>query len=350
MTLEGRLTIDLGAIAGNWRALDRLSAPGVETAGVVKADAYGCGLATVGPVLAEAGARSFFVAQPREGAALRAALGAGPAIYVLGGFPLAPGDEAALYASEALRPVLNGPEQVAAWREAGIDEACALQLDTGMNRLGFETRELLTLAYPRRMVLVMSHLASSDTPEAEINATQRAEFIRMTETMPVPLSLAATGGTLLGPAYHFDMTRPGIGLYGGLPFAGASGAVTLEVPILQVRDIAPGEAVGYGESWRASRPSRIATISAGYADGLRRTLSNRGTAHVEGVPCPFAGRVSMDLIGLDVTDCPAARAGAMAELIGPHQPVDTLAQAAGTIGYEMLTSLGARYARRYRGA
>ena len=159
-----------------------------------------------------------------------------------------------------------------------------------------------------------------------------------------------TGGVLLGGAYHFDLVRPGVGLFGGLPFAEARPVVTLALPILQVRRVAPGESVGYGARWTAARESRIATLSAGYADGLHRLLSNRAWGFVEGVACPFAGRVSMDLIGLDVTDAPAACAGGMVEILGPNQTVDTLAEAAETIGYEVLTALGARYAREHRGA
>lgn len=381
MSLTARLTVDLGAIASNWTALDRMSG-GAETAAAVKADGYGCGIAPVGRTLLRAGARTFFVAQASEGTALRAALGPEPVIYVLGGYPL-PGtfghaaagqarhhppptprdgggladqadagdiwvaDEAAAFSQADLRPVLNGPEQVAAWI-AGPDGPCALQLDTGMNRLGLEAGELASLdRLPAKMALIMSHLACSDDPGHPMNAEQLGAFRAMTAALDAPCSLAATGGTLLGGDYHFDMVRPGVGLYGGLPFADAAPVVALEVPILQVRDVAPGEAVGYGGSWQARRPSRVATISAGYADGLHRLMSNRARAFVDGVPCGFAGRVSMDLIGLDVTDAPAARAGGVVEILGPHQGVDTLAAAADTIGYEVLTGLGPRYARRY---
>ena len=374
MSLTGRLTVDLDAIVANWRALGR-HAGGAEAAAVVKADAYGCGVAEVGLALARAGARTFFVAQPAEGAALRAALGEGPTIYVLAGFPVAvtaearhrpppahpdgggprqedawtPGEQARLLAEAALRPVLNAPEQIAAWREVGAGPA-ALQLDTGMNRLGLERWELAALGpLPEEIALVMSHMACADDPADPMNAGQLAEFRRLTEGLGVARSLAATGGTLMGPDYAFDMVRPGVGLYGGLPFEGAARAVDLEVPILQVREVAAGEAVGYGATWRARRPSRIATLSAGYADGLHRLLSNRARAFVDGVACPFAGRVSMDLIGLDVTDASGARAGAMVELLGPHQGVDRLAADADTIGYEVLTALGRRYARAHVG-
>jgi alanine racemase len=378
LTLGARLTVDLAALAANWRALDARSGQ-AETAAVVKADGYGCGIGAAGRALAEAGARSFFVAQPEEGVRLRAALGEGPAIWVLQGYPVgvgeappvqarrrpppahpdagglaraAPGSpeaEARLFAEAGLRPVLSAPEQVAAWVAAGQGAApAALQLDSGMNRLGLEASELAELgAVPEGVCLVMSHLACADEPGHPLNAAQLAEFRRMADGLGLPRSLAATGGTLLGPDFHLEMVRPGVGLYGGLPFADAARVVTLEIPILQVRDLAPGEAVGYGASWRAARPSRIATLSAGYADGLHRLLSNRARAFVGGVACPFAGRVSMDLIGLDVTDAPEAQPGGMAELLGPNQTVDELAAAAETIGYEVLTALGERYDRRY---
>ena len=371
MSLTGRLTVDLGAIVANWRAL-AARAPGAEAAAVVKGDGYGCGIADVGRALAGAGARTFFVAEPGEGARLRTALGPGPVIYVLNGAPVAsaaqarhrppptppdgggpapgpaaPAREAALFAEAGLRPVLNAPEQVAAWLE-GPDGPCAVQLDSGMNRLGLEPEELSALArLPRGTALVMSHLACADTPEHPMNACQLASFCAMSDELGLPRSLAATGGVLLGQEHHFDMVRPGVGLFGGLPFAAAQPVVTLELPILQVRRVAPGESVGYGATWRAAGESRIATLAGGYADGLHRLLSNRARGFVEGVACPFAGRVSMDLIGLDVTDAPAARAGAMVEILGPHQGVDALAAAAETIGYEVLTGLGSRYERRH---
>jgi alanine racemase len=346
VTLEARLTIDLAAIAANWRALDALSAPGVETAAVVKADAYGLGAAQVGPALAAAGARTFFVALPAEGAALRAALGPGPAIHVLGGY--APADRAA-FEGAGLRPVLNSARQVRDWFGDGPAGPAAVQLDSGMNRLGMEPAELAALGpLPPAIIFAMSHLACADEPGHPMNAAQLAAFRDAAGGLGLPLSLAATGGILLGPDFHFALTRPGVGLYGGLPFAAALPAIRLEVPVIQIRDVAPGEAVGYGAAWLAARPSRIATIAAGYADGLIRALGRGGaTARIAGRIVPVAGRVSMDLVTLDVTDCPEAEPGGMAELLGEAITVDDLASAAGTIGYEILTSLGGRYARRY---
>jgi alanine racemase len=203
---------------------------------------------------------------------------------------------------------------------------------------------------PESVRLLMSHLACADEPAHPLNASQRAEFARLTASLTLPRSLAATGGILLGSDYHHTMTRAGVGLYGGLPFAAARPAVTLHLPIIQVRAVSPGETVGYGATWTATRPSRIATLSGGYADGLLRALGSGTTGYVNGQPLPFAGRVSMDLITFDVTDCPQAAPGTRVEIVGPHQSIDTLASTAGTIGYEILTSLGSRYQRRYTDA
>ena len=221
-----------------------------------------------------------------------------------------------------------------------------------MNRLGLAAGELASLApLPATARLVISHLACADQPGHPQNQAQLAEFARLTEALPgLPRSLAATAGILLGPGNHFDLTRPGIGLYGGWPFSAARPVVSPHLPIIQIHDLAPGASVGYGATWTAKQPARIATLSSGYADGLIRSLSGGASGWIDGQPLAFAGRVSMDLIGLDVTGCPAAAPGAMVELLGPHQSIDDLAAAAGTIGHEILTSLGSRYRRRYTGA
>jgi alanine racemase len=342
----GRLNIDLDAIVANWRALDAMTA--CETAAVVKADGYGLGAVAVARALAAAGVRRFFVAQAEEGGILRRALGETPVICVFSGHMA--GDAQAIR-DAALLPMLNSPEQFARHRDALPGHPYGIQLDSGMNRLGMEPADWSALraqaeAGPLR--LVMSHLACADAPDHPANAAQLRAFREMTGGMAVPRSLAATGGILLGPDYHFEMTRPGIGLYGGLPFAGARPVARLSLPVIQVRDVAPGEFVGYGCSFTATRPTRIATVSAGYADGLIRAMSNRATLWAGDVPCPLAGRVSMDLLTADVTaldEVPEAL-----DILGPAQGVDALAEAAGTIGYEILTSLGARYVRRYDGA
>lgn len=352
------LTVDLGAIQANWRALDAMT--DCETGAVVKADAYGLGAVRVGPALLKAGARSFFVALAEEGAALRAAIGPGPRIFVFSG--LMPGD-AGLIRAAALIPLLNTPAQLVEARRvsATLDAPLPVgfQLDSGMNRLGFEAGELAEALAPSdalaglEVALVMSHLACADEPDHELNAAQLAAFTAIAAhpaLKSAPTSLAATGGVLLGPAYHFDMTRPGVGLYGGRPFADARPVATLEAPIVQIRDVAAGEIVGYGATYDAPSPRRIATLPVGYADGLPRHLSAGFTGRLGGVALPSAGRVSMDLITLDVTGCEAAHEGATVTLLGADQTIDDLADAAGTIGYEILTSLGSRYARRYRDA
>ncbi|PWR00915.1 alanine racemase [Meridianimarinicoccus roseus] len=343
------LTIRLDAIVQNWRALDARSAPGVQTAAVVKADGYGLGAGPVATALAKAGARSFFVAVAEEGAVLRRVLGPGPEIAVFSGHM--DGDTGAIREA-GLIPLLNSPEQVTRHMDALPGAPFGLQLDSGMNRLGLEPADFAALkdrALAAAPWLVMSHLACADDPAHPQNAAQLAAFRDMTDGLGLRRSLAATGGILLGEAYHFDMTRPGIGLYGGLPFATALQAAELEIPVIQCRDVAPGESVGYGAAFVAARPTRLATLSAGYADGLIRALSGGAVLHAGGVPCPLAGRVSMDLLTVDVTDYVAAQGAdpAALQILGPYQGVDVLAEAAGTIGYEILTSLGARYARRH---
>ncbi|MEJ1992432.1 MAG: alanine racemase [Maritimibacter sp.] len=341
----GKLTIDLDALAANWRALDAMSDPGVQTAAVVKADGYGLGAGKVARALAAAGARRFFVAVAEEGWALREALGPGPEIAVFSGHMS--GDTDMIH-DLGLIPMLNSIDQVTRHFEALPGHPFGVQLDTGMNRLGMEPgewaaiRDVVLMQGPR---LLMSHLACADEPGHPMNQQQLAAFHEMTDNTGIPRSLSATGGIILGPEYHFDLTRPGIGLYGGMPFEEAQMVVELDLPVIQTRDIAPGESVGYGNSFVAEGPTRVATVSGGYADGITRHLSNAGIMFFEDTPCPILGRVSMDLIGVDIThlsDVPKTLS-----LLGPEQTVDDVADVAGTIGYEILTQLGARYTRRY---
>ncbi|NUB42891.1 alanine racemase [Fertoebacter nigrum] len=341
------LTIDLDAIAANWRGLDQLSAPGTQTAAVVKADAYGLGVARVARALAQAGARRFFVAVAEEGVALRQALGPGPQIAVLGGHMAG---DAELIRSLDLTPMLNSIDQITRHLETLPGHGFGLQLDTGMNRLGLERAEweaVAALVLDAGPELVMSHLACADEPDHPLNMAQLVEFHAMTDGVGVPRSLAATGGILLGPEFHFDLTRPGIGLYGGLPHAAGYPVVSLSLPVIQLREVAAGEAVGYGCAHVAEAPALIATLSGGYADGLLRSLSGNATFWAGDVPCPLVGRVSMDLITVDVSHLEAVPDAL--DLLGPYQGVDDLAAAGGSIGYEILTGLGPRYARRYAG-
>lgn len=339
----GTLSIDLDAIVANWRALDAMT--DCETAAVVKADGYGTGAARIARALARAGCRRFFVAVAEEGAAVRQALGPGPEICVFAGHMRGDTD---MIGDLGLTPMLNSLDQLTRHLEALPVHPFGIQLDTGMNRLGMEWDEwaaVAEVALEQRPVLLMSHLACADEPDHPMNAYQLDLFRQMTDGLGVPRSLAATGGILLGPDYHFELTRPGIGLHGAAPFDQGAQAATLSVPVVQLRDLAPGEVVGYGNSWQAQRPTRLATVSAGYADGLMRALGGRLTLWHGNRPCPAVGRVSMDLITVDVTDL--GEDPEELSLIGPMQTVDDLAAAAGTIGYEILTALGLRYARRY---
>ncbi len=343
----GRLTIDLDAIAANWQALDALSAASVETAATVKADAYGLGAASVARALARAGARTFFVAAAEEGAVVREAVGETARIFVYSGHM--PGDTD-MIGDLGLIPLVNSIEQLTRHVEALPLIPFGVQLDSGMNRLGMEPEEWFAvrdIALNRKPALIMSHLACADEPDHPMNAQQLSQFREMVAGTGVPASLAATGGVLLGADYHFDLTRPGIGLYGGLPFADAAPAAALSIPVIQTRELEAGEPVGYSNSWIAEDATRIATISAGYADGIPRAISNRAMLYADDTPCPLVGRVSMDLITVDISHLD--HTPKTLDLLGPNQGVDDLAEVAETIGYEILTSLGARYTRRYKG-
>ena len=353
------LTIDLGALAGNWRRLAERSAP-AECAAVVKADAYGIGIDNAVPALCTAGCRTFFVALPEEGRRVRAAA-PDATIYVLNGFfP----EAAELYAEGALRPVLNSVEDIDAWSAAGAGRPCALHVDTGMNRLGLSLREAVGLAQnPDRLAavspcLLLSHLACADTPAHAMNSAQLALFREIRAELPdVPCSFANSAGIFLGPDYHFDQVRPGIALYGarfaeGQPPLGT--VVTAHARIVQVRDADAGETVGYGATERLARDSRVAIVAAGYADGYLGMAGPReekpgAQIFVRGRRAPLLGRVSMDLIAVDVTGLPGVTQGDSVELFGPNLPIDDVAAAAGTIGYEILTGLSRRATRHYVG-
>ncbi len=356
------LTVDLDALKTNWRDMRDRSSP-AECAACVKGDAYGLGLERCALALWEAGCRTFFVATPEEGRKLRAAI-AGAVIYVLNG--LMPG-LARFYATHDLRPALSGMEEIAEWVAAVPGGKAALHMDTGINRLGLMVRDVEALGSDRLRLagldvsLVMSHLAAADQPEATSNEAQRALFERLRALLPpAPASLANSPGIFLGGNYHYDLTRPGIALYGGNPFARLANPMRavarLEATVLQVREVERGASVGYGGQWTAARDSRIAVIGVGYRDGLLRSLTSRpgdepAEVWIGGQRAPIVGRVSMDQITVDVSDIPSGdvRRGAMAELIGEHIGVDALARAAGTIAYEILTGLGSRFARVYIG-
>jgi len=367
---SGVLTIDLNAVVANWKTLRERVAPAV-CAAAVKANAYGTGLAETGAALAAAGCGTFFVAVPSEGLTLRRAAPSAT-IYVLNG--LAIGQEA-LYLANGLWPVLGSREEIAEWRVvaggAGVAGAAAIHVDTGINRLGFTKADFAALigetgtqglGFP--LALLMSHFVTSDDPDHPLNPRQITAFNEVRALCPdVKASLANSSGIFLGRETHFDMVRPGYALYGGNPTRGREnpmrGVVTLTVPIAQIRVVEAGETVGYDAQWTATGRRRIAILPIGYGDGYPRAATATdakrerqiaaGQAIIAGQRCPFAGRVSMDLITVDVTEIPEAdvRRGDPAILIGDDLPIDEVAGRGETIGYEVLTRLGRRYQRRY---
>lgn len=358
-----RLCIDLAALCDNWRSLKARLRSG-ECAAVVKADAYGLGAAQVAPALYRAGCRQFFVAHLNEGIALRQALPADAAIHVLhGAHPGAEGE----FVRHGLQPVLNSRLQLQAWQaladRLGRRLPAILQVDTGMARLGLAAEEFAQIAATPgglagiEVQYLMSHLVSAEDPESPVNRQQLARFRAALAQLPgIRASLANSSGIFLGDAYHFDLARPGAALYGVAPVAGQANplrpVIRLQGKVLQTRRIAAGAPVGYGHTWTAARPARLATVAVGYADGYLRSQSNRGVAHCDGVPLPLVGNISMDTIIVDITDLPEGRIGEgdFLDLADPLHGVDAIAARAGTIGYEVLTSLGRRYAREYVGA
>ena len=352
------LEIDLSAIAANWRALGARH-PSGPVAGVVKADAYGLGAAAVVPVLHAAGCRHFFVAHLHEALAIRA-LAPNSLLGVLNG--LIPGTEAA-YAEHGLTPVLGSLAEIDAWagqaRLVGKTLPAILHIDTGMSRLGLDAPGVAALRDdPARLdgmhlVYVMTHLIAAEVPDDPNNEAQRRRFAAACAGLPAaPRSVANSSGIFLGPGWGSDLARPGAALYGINPTPAAANpmrnVVRLCARVLSVREIPVGASVGYNAIWTATRPSRIATAAIGYADGWHRSHSGHGQAIFDGRPVPLVGRVSMDLTTFDATDHPALLPGAWLELIGPGRSPDDVAMAAGTNGYEVLTSLGHRFARDYK--
>ncbi|MCP4330047.1 MAG: alanine racemase [Alphaproteobacteria bacterium] len=354
------LTIDLDAIAANYHTLRSRLAGGI-CAAVVKADAYGLGAARIAPVLQNAGCRHFFVALLDEAVALRAFLPQAD-IYVLNG--LLPGSEATFH-RHRLVPVLNDLSQITRWQTYSREHGplgAAIHIDTGMNRLGLcpvQTDHLI--AEPERLdgidlLYIVSHLVRAEENDHPLNRTQLDTLSTALGRLPsVPVSFANSSGMFLASSFHFDLARPGAALYGVNPTPTAENpmrnAVRLEAPILQVRDVDSPMTVGYGATHKISKRGKLATISVGYADGYLRSLSSRGTCVVNGVRAPVVGRVSMDLITVDVSNVQSQsiKAGDKVEVLGPGHDINDLANEAGTIGYEILTSLGRRYRRRYVG-
>jgi alanine racemase len=358
---SGRLTINLGAVGRNYRKLSSILAPSV-TAAVVKANAYGLGAREVTTTLYQYGCRHFFVAQLQEAVTLRGGLPHDALIYVLNG--LQPGSEGTCAESRAI-PVLNSIDQLNRWSAEARHQkrtlTAVLQFDTGMSRLGFppEERGRLRMVLQSRVdveiLFVMSHLASSDDPASRQNAAQLAEMKQIAEEFTdLDVCFANSGGVFLESDYHGFMARPGYALYGGMPVDllpnPMEPVVRLDVAVIQTRTVPAGTHIGYGGTYITAKETRLATIAAGYADGLPRSLSSRGAVYFGGVRLPILGRVSMDSITIDIGALPknALSPGSMVEVIGPHQTLEDLAEDAGTIGYELLTSLGDRYQRFYR--
>ncbi len=342
---RARLSVDLDALAANHEFLARLTGRPVQP--VVKADAYGLGAGACVTRLMQAGARTFFVARLSEGLALREAVGEAPILYVLDG--CTEGAVAALREA-GLRPVINHADQLTRWQEAG-GGLCGLHIDTGMNRLGFRPED--APAPFTGLELVMSHLACADDPASPMNAQQRDTFTAVRSRYPgIPASFANSGGCFLGPAYAFDAVRPGISLWGGGPEGRPDPRIrpvaTFSAPVLQVRQVPPGESVGYARGKVADQPLSVATVGAGYADGVMRATSPRGQVFVAGALRPILGRISMDALAVDVTGLDVAE-GDRVELFGPNRPIDDAARDTGTIAYELLTSVGSRVDRTYTG-
>lgn len=357
---SSQLRIDLGVIRANYRALADRAAP-ARCGAVVKANAYGLGIAKVAPTLHREGCRDFFVAQLCEAFDLLDAIGVGSTIFILNG--LDPGGEAAC-AEWGFVPTLNSESQVARWRALARTREkalpAALQIDSGMSRLGLDPAAAAGLAddpaFARevKLELVMTHLACADEPDHAANRSQLDRFLDVRRRFPaVPASIANSGGVLLPPRYHLDLVRPGIALFGAPPeghaAAGLQPVLSLDARVLQIREIAAGDGVGYGLDYVASAPRRLATVGIGYGDGWPRGLGGVGAAWFKGRRLPIVGRVSMDSLTVDITGLPrgAIEEGGFVELIGRSQSLARVAHDAGTIPYEILTRLGTRHQRIY---
>lgn len=365
--MQARITIHLPRIIDNYQLL-RSRYGGREVAAVVKADGYGLGAAPIAHALLQAGCSKFFVATIEEGIQLREALmdwpsplpspkGRGGAIGVFSG-PFA-GEEAGFRAHQ-LTPVMNHPAQLERWMKSGGGDYL-LHVDTGMTRLGFTTSELRAIGDKKPQLIsekpryVMSHLACASEPEHAKNAEQLARFGEAAAKFPgVPTSFCNSAGIFLGPEFHGDLARPGCALYGITPNAGKPNPMAhvadIEAPIIMIRTLDRDETVGYGATKAMPKGSRVALLQIGYADGFMRALGNKLAAYLGATPCPILGRVSMDMVAVDVSHLPesALAPGDWLALCSEHQPVDVLAEAAGTIGYELFTRIGNRVSREYQ--
>ena len=340
------LRINLTSISENWNQLQQLSNPKVITAAVVKANAYGLGVNPVATHLLKTGVTTFFVSTVDEAVELRQILNKSVDIYYLNGY--SNGDLDALNEYNVM-PVLNSLNQINIFKKQTFQKKAALQIDVGMNRLGISETDIskvkATLA-SLKINLILGHLSSANEEIAPQNTEQFNLFCKLSSAFQhIPKSLAATGGIILGEKYHFNVTRPGIGLFGGNPLKTAENVVMIDLPVLQVKKIGKNEGVGYSHTFITSKPKKIAIVAAGYADGLFRQLSNRGALYAENVRCPIIGRVSMDLLTVDISKL--SEVPATLSALNRTQTIDTLADHSSTISYEILTSLGSRYKRVY---
>ncbi|MGH1398744.1 MAG: alanine racemase [Alphaproteobacteria bacterium] len=350
------IIIDTGAIAANYTMLRGMVGAGVRVAGVVKANGYGCGLAAVAEALRDVGCDLFFVATLPEAVELRMIIGDTPEIAALNGYE---DTDFAVYRESNIIPVLNHEGAIAAYR-ARVSDAplpAILHIDTGMNRLGFapDAPPISAMCAGLDLRAVMTHFASADEHDNPKSAAQVATFKAAAAAFDgIPQSICNSAGIFGDPAWHADIVRPGMALYGLNPTPHLKNpmkpVVQINASILQIREARAGETCGYNETYRFEENTRVATLSLGYADGFLRSLSNTGKLYWNGIPCPIRGRVSMDTTIVDISAVPendSPRAGDMMEVIGPHQSADDLASDAGTIGYEILTSLSRRFRRVY---
>ena len=343
---RAELHINLNSISNNLNQMRKLTLGTVETGAVVKANAYGLGIARISSHLYDEGVKTFFVSSVDEAVELRNLISKNTQIYYLNGYSL--GDFEAIRDWNII-PVLNSLDQIENFKSEASKSSAAVQLDVGMSRLGLKSSEVTrakeTLS-STNLKLVVGHLSSADDKNDPENIRQLNSFTKLSSLFPnTRKSLAATGGTVLGKKFHFDLTRPGIGLFGGKPLRNAETVISIKAPVLQIKTIRKNSGVGYNLTYTTSRRTKIATLAVGYADGLLRQLSNRGVFYAGKIACPIIGRISMDLVTVDISNVneePKALT-----MFGPHQTIDDLAVSASTIGYEMLTNLGSRYKRVY---
>ena len=340
------LNINLGSIKENFNKIQNYSKKAVETSAVLKANAYGLGIAHIAPFLFNEGVRTFFVSTVNEAVELRGIIPNDSKIYYLNGYSK---DDYQAVSEFNIMPVLNSLEQILHFKKRTDKKPAALQIDVGMKRLGLNPSEVLKakdICKNINLNLILGHLSSADNISDPTNFKQLMLFSKLVSFFPkIPRSLAATGGTVLGKNYHFNLTRPGIGLFGGNPLKNAAKVVSVNLPILQIKDIKKNDGVGYNHTFISTKKKKIAIVESGYADGLSRQLSNSGVLFSNNVKCPILGRVSMDLITVDISKL--VETPSFLTVLGSYQTIDDLAEQSGTIGYEILTNLGSRYKRVY---